>query len=127
MESDLLKVMSEAKEAYQLHLVSLFSQDKSNLFKHLRTLKSRPSIPDTVYFNGSSESDPVKKCNLFNLFFNSTFSDPTLQPSHIDHLISTSFGGSNTLFSSLDISEADVYLLWIHIKHLAQMVLALRY
>ena len=89
METDLLREISEAREAYQLHLVSTFHQDKRFLFKHLRALKPRPGPPGSVYLNDESASDPVEKCNLFNRYFNSTFSDSASQSFLAEHLLTS--------------------------------------
>ena len=87
MEINLLREISEARKAYQLHLGSTFHQGKRALFKHLHAVKPRSGAPGSVYLNHESASDPVEKCNLFNRYFNSTFSDPTPQSFFVDHLL----------------------------------------
>ena len=103
LESNLPLEMAEAREAYQLQLVSSFVKTPGTLFRHLGNLVSSRtnSIPATVEYNDVYESDPVRKCNMFNSFFNSTFSDPSSPPPCFPPPVSD--------FHHLDISESDVY------------------
>ena len=103
LELNLPLEMAEAREAYQLQLVSSFADTPGTLFRHLGNMVSSRanSIPATVHFNGDYDSDPVRKCNMFNLFFNSTFSDSS---SFIP-----CFPPPVSVFHHLDISESDVY------------------
>ena len=82
LESNLPLEMAEAREAYQLQLVSSFANTPGTLFRHLGNMVSSRanSIPATVHYNNVYESDPVRKCNMFNSLFNSTFSDPSSLP-----------------------------------------------
>ena len=48
----------------------------NNMFqpcKHINSLKDTPSIPITICYKDLEQSDPVRKCDVFNEFFNSTF------------------------------------------------------
>ena len=66
LESNLLLEMEQAKEEYRQFLVSSFS---GSLFRHLSNMISVNIIPSTIHLDGINESDPAKKCDLFNAFF----------------------------------------------------------
>ena len=96
--------MDQAKEAYQGHLVSSYSNSPGSLFRHLSDMISANTIPSTLNFEGVYESDPAIKCALFNSFFNSVSTQAT---STLDSPTNSQI--PNTVFDCLDISEADVY------------------
>ena len=64
---------------------------------------SSSSIPPVVHFRGIHHHDPAEKCELFNSFFNSTFSDPT------HSLYSTYPPIHAEPMNHIDISEEDVF------------------
>ena len=69
IQEELDTEIAGAKENYIKSLLSTYNSNKSKL-----SLKSSHSIPHTVYYNDNQASDPIEQANLFNSFFNSTFS-----------------------------------------------------
>ena len=59
MGTDLLREIAEARESYQLHLVSTFYQDKNLFWSTYMLLNPDLAPPDTVYLNDESASNPV--------------------------------------------------------------------
>ena len=80
LKEDLPNEIDLAKVKYVSHLTSTYANNKFKLFKHLSSLKTTPTIPSSVYYNDLEESDPIRKCDLFNKFFNSTFSNSSFVP-----------------------------------------------
>ena len=98
--------MATAKENYQAHLVTNYANDKGKLYRHLQAMVTPRSIPDIVHLGDAVESDPVKKCNFFNMFFNSIFSNSSDPPPNAPP---ASHHMSDMYPDLLAFSEADVY------------------
>ena len=73
MELELLTLTARAN--YKAHLTANFPRDPKKLFGHLKNLnKCNNSLPNFIIHQSSPVYDPIIKVNLFNRFFNSTFS-----------------------------------------------------
>ena len=86
IQEDLSNSIACAKEEYIQRLLSTYGSNKSKLLNHLSSLKSIHSIPHTVHYNDLQASDPANKANLFNSFFNTTFSTSSFEAPSLTNL-----------------------------------------
>ena len=105
VELELLTLTQTARANYEAHLTAMFSRDPKKLFGYLKNLnKSNNSLPNFIIHQSSPIYDPIIQANLFNRFFNSTFSSSSyvLPP---DRCLPT----PNSQLSHIDITPTDVY------------------
>ena len=75
LESSLDQLILHAKLQYEQSLVNTFQSDPSKLYRYLKSL-SKPSTSDyPISHNSKCITDPERKANVFNLYFNSVFLD----------------------------------------------------
>ena len=82
LEKDLGEAIVLAKTKYEMHLVSNFRNNPSNLYQHLIELSGPKSGPQVITDQEVPVHDSFTKVELFNQFFNTTFivSDFVLPP-----------------------------------------------
>ena len=66
-------MIETSKANYVTHLTNTFSDNPHKLCSHLSYLSKVNSMPLSFYENNSLISDPCEIAELFNRFFNSTF------------------------------------------------------
>ena len=96
--------MTTAKSEYEKSLAVCFKFNPSKLFRHLRDLSKKSPQTRTIIHNGSIITDTGQIAEIFNKYFNSTFtrSDYTLPP--WDKMPSPTYQ-----LSSISIEESEVY------------------
>ena len=105
MELELLTLIQTARANYEAHLTATFSRDPKKLFGHLKNLnKCNNSLPNFIIHQSSPVYDPIIKANLFNRFFNSTFSSSTYVLPPVECLPTPT-----SQLSHIDITPIDVY------------------
>ena len=105
MELELLTLIQTARANYEAHLTATFSRDPKKLFGHLKNLnKFNNSLPNFIIHQSSPVYDPIIKANLFNRFFNSTFSSSTYVLPPVECLPTPT-----SQLSHIDITPIDVY------------------
>ena len=112
LEKDLGEAIVLAKAKYETHLVSIFHNNPSKLYRHLAELSKPKSGPQVIIDQEAPVHDSFTKVKLFNQFFNSTFtvSDfvlPSLNSlpcpnSQLSHII-------DSRVSHINIDSSDVY------------------
>ena len=102
--------MQVAKVEYERNLVSQFSLNKKKLYGYLKSLSKSAHQPLFIMDNDIPVRDHVKIAELFNSFFNSTFtkSDYSLPP--VEYLPTPTNQLSNIEFSPQDVYRALVDL-----------------
>ena len=115
MESSLQTMITNSKRDYEYNLIKNSSKDKKEVFRHIKSITSKYSSPNTVYWNSSYSSNPAEKCDLFNRFFNSVFIDSRYKPprslkqphptSQLSHIFFSEDDVSSAL-TSLDLDKA---------------------
>ena len=65
--------MSNGKKDYKVHFLTTFSHNPKVFYRHLRHLSKFSETPHCLVCNSTSILDPIDKVEVFNRFFNSTF------------------------------------------------------
>ena len=96
--------MESAKAEYESSLVAIFGSSPRTLYSFLRGLGKTNSMPNSFHQNNSVIDNPQQIAELFNNYFNTTFTSSEFMLPDIDQLSSPS-----THLSNIFISESDVY------------------
>ena len=104
LSTHLQELMTTAKSEYEKSLAVCFKFNPSKLFRHLRDLSKKSPQTRTIIHNGSIITETGQIAEIFNKYFNSTFtrSDYTLPP--WDKMPSPTYQ-----LSSISIEESEVY------------------
>ena len=93
-----------AKSTYETDLITNFATNSNpNIYHHIRSSTKSATILPTVYFNDTSASSNTSRANLFNQYFYSVFTPPSL---------STNYTNTTPLPSGINaivFSEDEVY------------------
>ena len=73
METELQALIQTSKLTYEHYLISTFHSNSKKLFSHLKSISTQKSCIGTLMHNSSPVTDPTHKAELFNNYFNSTF------------------------------------------------------
>ena len=104
LEKDLGEAIVLAKAKYETHLVSIFRNNPSKLYRHLAELSRPKSGPQVIIDQEAPVHDSFTKVKLFNQFFNSTF---TVSDFVLPSL--NSLPCPNSQLSHINIDSSDVY------------------
>ena len=104
LENVLGEAIVLAKAKYETHLVSIFCNNPSKLYRHLAELSRPKSGPQVIIDQEASVHDLFTKVKLFNQFFNSTF---TVSDFVLPSL--KSLPCPNSQLSHINIDSSDVY------------------
>ena len=104
-EAELQALMSEAKSDFEHQLIDSFAHHNSNkIYSYIRSLSKQRSLPPVMFFDEDDACTIQQKVELFNRFFHSVFSTPTLNLPSIESLPPPSLN----CLSQISISESDV-------------------
>jgi len=88
---------AEAKSSYEAELITNFAcTSNPAIYHHIRSFTKSATIPPTVYLDATSASSDTARANLFNQYFYSVFTQPTVaddqvnpisDPGEIDSLV----------------------------------------
>ena len=104
MESDLQALIQSSKLEYEQHLINTFHSNSKKLFNHLKSMSTQKSCIGTIIHNSSPVTDPTHKAELFNNYFNSTFTKSTFVLPPTNQLPTPS-----SQLSSIEITCSDVF------------------
>ena len=105
MELALQEDIVSAKTSFISQLASTFHNQPRKLFSYLNGLTKSKFVPKTLVHNSEPISDPQKIAELFNKFFNSTFTSSSYNLPSFDALPQP-----RNQLHHINISSSDVYI-----------------
>ena len=98
--------MLEAKENYLSTLVGSFKTQPKKLYGYLNSLNESKYKPQSIVHNNQIVQDPRQKAELFNKFFNSTFTKSNFKLPPVSSLQVPTIQLSSISFTELEVYEA---------------------
>ena len=105
-EASLRACMEESKSTYINDLVCNFKNDKSKVFKYMRSLMSADSLPAVMTYNSTSASTNIDKAILFNKYFPSVFTSSEFSLPPLDEIQLPEETMSDVRFSEEEVFAA---------------------
>ena len=105
-ELTLQTAMLEAKENYLSTLVGSFKTQPKKLYGYLNSLTESKYKPQSIVHNNQIVRDPRQKAELFNKFFNSTFTKSNFKLPPVSSLQVPTIQLSSISFTELEVYEA---------------------
>ena len=115
LEQAVSSEISSAKKLYESTLITKFSSNPKRLYQHLKSMNKSRFSPDVLIVNSNPVTDPLAKSEIFNKFFNSTFTHsifslPPVEslptPAQQLHTVSIEVSDVFECLSSLDVTKA---------------------
>ena len=97
-------LMETAKTEYQSKLVSTFGSNPRKLYSYLSDLHNAKSPPNIIHHNNSIVDNPLEIAEIFNKYFNSTFTSSNFTLPDIQQLSSPI-----SQLSTIHLDETDIY------------------
>lgn len=110
LEQKLQVKIDEARLEYETGLVTTFHSNPTKLYRHLSSLSKSKSRTQFIVHNGSPVHNPRDKVNIFNQFFNSTFTASDYVLPATDSLPSPAKQLSNFSIDAFDVYRALIEL-----------------
>ena len=112
LEEKVSQLIQSSKHSYEANLVSSFSNNPRKLYIHLKRLANNRFTPKFLVHPSSQSltAEPKEKCEIFNDFFHSTFTNSNYRLPPLEYLSSLLHQLSN-----ISITPSDVY------EHLSQL------